>query len=87
MDNIDVNVPMYMNLWLFHVAFVVATIVLISYSTPIFLVLFVPLTIIFLVVQVSHHPILHLTATSLMGDAQLCAHKSPTDEFFKANLH
>ena len=56
MDNIDVNVPMYMNLWLFHVAFVVATIVLISYSTPIFLVLFVPLTIIFLVVQVSHRP-------------------------------
>ena len=56
MDNIDVNVPMYMNLWLFHVAFVVATIVLISYSTPIFLVLFVPLTVIFLVVQVSYRP-------------------------------
>ncbi len=53
MDNIDVNVPMYINLWLFDISFVVATVVLIAYSTPIFLVVFVPITIIFLIVQVN----------------------------------
>ena len=52
MDNIDISVPAYMNLWLFHTAFVIATLVLISYSTPIFLVMFLPLTVVFVVVQV-----------------------------------
>ncbi len=67
MDNIDVNVPQYLNLWLFHMAFVAATLVLISYSTPIFLVVFLPLTIVFVICQVKD-----VTCFLVLSDLFIC---------------
>ena len=52
MDIIDSNIPMFLRGWLFNIAPLLATIVIITYTAPIFLALVVPMGIIYFVVQV-----------------------------------
>ncbi|CAH1794382.1 unnamed protein product [Owenia fusiformis] len=51
MDIIDVNIPQYVQLWLIGLSPFMATLVVIIYSTPIFLTVVLPLGIIFVAVQ------------------------------------
>ena len=53
MDVLDANMPLFIRQWLFNVAPVVVTVVLICYSTPIFVVILIPLVVIYIIMQVS----------------------------------
>ena len=53
MDKLDSNIPSYTRFWFFEVAMVVSTLVLICYSTPIFLSVMVPLAILYYIIQVA----------------------------------
>ena len=57
MDIIDSNIPMFLRGWLFNIAPLLATIVIITYTAPIFLVLVVPMGIIYFIVQVKFNVI------------------------------
>ena len=52
MDIIDSNIPMFLRGWLFNIAPLLATIVIITYTAPIFWALVVPMGIIYFIVQV-----------------------------------
>ena len=52
-DTVDVMIPQFIRLWLTSLVPVMATIIVISYSTPIFLAVAVPLAILYYLVQVS----------------------------------
>ncbi len=53
LDVIDSNIPMYLRGWLFSIAPLVMTIVIVTYSSPIFLALLIPLGIIYYLIQAS----------------------------------
>ena len=53
-DYMDSNIPMMVGMWLFAVNPLLATIFIISYTTPIFLVLVIPTGIVYLFTQVSY---------------------------------
>ncbi len=52
-DTVDINIPMTIRIWLGTFSGVITTLVVISYSTPIFLSVIVPLGIMYYFVQVS----------------------------------
>ncbi len=52
MDVLDANMPLYIRMWLFALAPVLTTMILICYSTPIFAVVVVPVAILFVIAQV-----------------------------------
>ena len=52
LDVIDSNIPMFLRGWLFSMAPLLSTVVIITYTTPIFLVLLIPLGIFYFFVQV-----------------------------------
>ena len=51
-DLIDTKLPNQLRQWLFAVAPLMATFVVISYSTPVFLFVMIPVTTIYIIVQV-----------------------------------
>lgn len=51
MDKLDFNIPMYTRFWFFQMTVMLSTLTLISYSTPIFLVVVVPIGIIYFIIQ------------------------------------
>ena len=53
MDMVDFNIPLMLRQWFFQVVPLIATVVIISYGTPIFLVAVVPIGIVYVVVMVS----------------------------------
>ena len=52
MDKLDSTIPLFTRFWFFQVATMIATIVLISYSTPIFLSVMLPMVILYGFIQV-----------------------------------
>ena len=52
LDVIDSNVPVFLRGWLFNIAPLLSTIIIITYSSPIFLVILFPLGILYYLVQV-----------------------------------
>ena len=52
MDKVDITVPMYSRFWIQEVAQLIGTLLLISYSTPIFLATLVPIMVIYYFMQV-----------------------------------
>ena len=54
MDMIDANVPLYLRAWLFATGPLLSTVVLVSYTTPIFIIVLVVLGIPFIFTQVWH---------------------------------
>ena len=55
LDVLDMNMPTHLRQWLLAVAPIFTTVILICYSTPIFIVIMVPLGVIFVIVQVSQY--------------------------------
>ena len=55
MDTIDDKIPMNAKMILFDIAIVVNTVVVISYSLPIFLTAVIPVGILFFIMQVHLH--------------------------------
>ena len=53
LDMVDVNVPLYVRGWVFALAPVLSTIVVICYTTPIFLVVIIPIGFIYIIFMVS----------------------------------
>lgn len=53
-DTVDADLRMFIQNWMFTVAPVIATIVVIIYSTPIFVAVVIPLAILFIILQVSN---------------------------------
>ena len=51
-DTIDVNIPLTLRIWLGTFAACISTLVVITYSTPIFLVVMLPLAVFYYFVQV-----------------------------------
>ena len=51
-DVVDVNIPMGLRIWMGTFAACFSTIVVITYSTPIFLVVMVPLSVLYFFIQV-----------------------------------
>ena len=51
-DTVDVNIPLTLRIWLGTFAACISTLVVITYSTPIFLVVMVPLAVFYYFVQV-----------------------------------
>ena len=49
----DINIPLTLRVWMAMVAGTIQTIVVISYSTPVFLALVIPLAILYYFIQVS----------------------------------
>ena len=52
-DTIDNELPMTVEMWLDTAFLVVATMVVISYSTPYFIIMIVPFSVLYFLVQVS----------------------------------
>ena len=52
-DILDASLPMYMQNWLMTFAPVISTIIVIIYTTPVFVAVVVPLAILFVILQVS----------------------------------
>ena len=52
-DTVDADLRMYIQNWMFTVSPVIATLIVIIYSTPIFVVVVIPLAILFIILQVS----------------------------------
>ena len=57
LDVIDSNIPMFLRGWLFSLAPLLSTIVIITYSASVFLAVFIPLGIIYYFVQVNYDPL------------------------------
>ncbi|XP_074647217.1 multidrug resistance-associated protein 1-like isoform X2 [Tubulanus polymorphus] len=51
MDIVDVNVPLCLRIWLATVSMVLGTIIIVCYSTPIFIAILVPLAIFYYMIQ------------------------------------
>ena len=51
-DYLDTNIPQMIRAWFYAVCPLFATVFIVSYSTPIFLVIFVPVAVVFFVIQV-----------------------------------
>ena len=53
MDKVDNNIPMYLRWLIYNLATVMSTMIAICYSTPIFIVVAIPLIILYIIIQVS----------------------------------
>ncbi len=51
-DVLDANMPLFVRQWLFAMAPVLTTVVLICYSTPVFTIVIVPIIFLFMILQV-----------------------------------
>ena len=53
-DTVDFNIPLTTRIWMGTFSGVITTLFIISYSTPIFLVVLIPLGVFYYFVQVTH---------------------------------
>ena len=53
LDIVDTSMPLFIRFWLFDIAPLLATVVIITYTTPVFLLVVLPMSVLYYMIQVS----------------------------------